>query len=537
MQLHPLIEQSSATPLNALPEATQNSPVVRITANSKQAGPGSIFVALPGTHVDGHDFVAEAIEKGALAVVVEAERQASLNLPSGATVLTCANTYQAFAQLCSAFYGHPGQALTLVGVTGTNGKTTTTHLVEHLLKSADIPTGLIGTLGARGVGQAPKAEGPRGGGSTQKPKTENERSYQSTGHTTPMADHLQATLAKLRDEQMSHVVMEVSSHALAQHRSEGCNFKVAVHTNLTQDHLDYHITMDNYFEAKALLFRGLKPGSHAVINLDDEYGERFVQAVPEGVQLWTYSLKRPEATLLASDLAYSLEGSSFQLKTPQGEVAIQLKLAGEFSVYNTLAAIASGLALGLPLQQVAQTISSAEGVRGRFEVVAREPFVLVDYAHTPDGLENVLEAAKRITPESQRLLVVFGCGGDRDASKRPQMGRLAEQLADALVVTSDNPRTEDPQQILADVLAGIEQFDPQRMKVIADRREAIQQALDWAEAKDVVLVAGKGHEDYQILADRVIHFDDREEVQTYLAERPKTQAKTQANPQAKAVGC
>ena len=478
--------------------------VARITSDSRQVTQGAIFVALVGTNTDGHDYLNQAVQQGALAVVVQADKADSLTIEPADTcvVLSANNTYETFAALSALFYKQPGQELTLAAVTGTNGKTTTTHLIERLLKRSGQATGLIGTLGSRA--------GASG--------------YQSTGHTTPMADQLQATLAEMRDSQLTHVVMEVSSHALEQHRVGGCNFKVAVHTNLTQDHLDYHLTMERYFEAKALLFQGLKPGATAVINLDDDWGQRFADVVPEGVTTLTYGIQKDNVAIRATDLQYGLEGSGFTVHTPQGSQAVQLQLAGEFSVYNALAALAAGLALGLSLSDCIASLEAAEGVRGRFEVVAREPFSIVDYAHTPDGLENVLKAAKAITPDGQKLIVVFGCGGDRDASKRPQMGRLAEQLADGLVVTSDNPRTEDPQQILTDVLAGIEQFDPQRMKVVPDRREAIQQALEWAEAKDVVVVAGKGHEDYQILADRVIHFDDREEVQNHLASRQKATA-------------
>jgi UDP-N-acetylmuramoyl-L-alanyl-D-glutamate--2,6-diaminopimelate ligase len=356
-------------------------------------------------------------------------------------------------------------------------------------------------------------------------KAPGQEAYDNTHHTTPMAVELQALLNRLYQEGFESLVMEVSSHALDQYRVYGCDFDVAVLTNLTQDHLDFHKTMGNYFKAKAKLFTGLQPRSDkpkaAVINLDDEYAQKFIEICPTNVQVLTYSLKNPEAKVRAENVHYTIHGASFKCVTPAGEMDIQLKIAGQFGVYNALAAIATAVALKVPLQIIKTALESVTGIRGRFEVVAQEPAVIVDYAHTPDGLENILNAARIVTPQGGRLIAVFGCGGDRDASKRPKMGAIAERLADVVVVTSDNPRTEDPQQIITDILAGIERFQPERMVVDPDRKAAIHRAIDLARPNDIIVVAGKGHEDYQILADRTIHFDDREVVQEYMEQKKR----------------
>jgi UDP-N-acetylmuramoyl-L-alanyl-D-glutamate--2,6-diaminopimelate ligase len=338
-------------------------------------------------------------------------------------------------------------------------------------------------------------------------------------HTIPNSYAKEATVSATN---ISHVVMEVSSHALDQSRVYGCDFQLAVMTNLTQDHLDYHKSMDAYCSAKERLFTSLKnaPDRAAIINLDDPWANRFLAATPPSVTRWTYGLKSAEANVRATDVQYRINGTTFHLITPLGECEVNSKLGGRFGVYNTLAAIASGLALNIPLEACVRSIETVSGVRGRFEVVSEHPFVIVDYAHTPDGLQNVLEASRAVMPKDStgRLIAVFGCGGDRDATKRPKMGRIAEQLADIQVITSDNPRTEDPQQILTDILSGIEHLNPKRTHVQPDRRAAIHLAIDLAtQPNDVVVIAGKGHEDYQILPTGTIHFDDREEVQNYLA--------------------
>jgi UDP-N-acetylmuramoyl-L-alanyl-D-glutamate--2,6-diaminopimelate ligase len=495
--------------LNALPQLSfqdvnQAKPhwpgltVTQVTSDSRQVGPGSVFVALVGEHVDGHQYVAKAIQAGATAVVVSSPEGLDAINPRQTAVLLVDDTALALALLAAAHHGYPGKTMRLIGVTGTNGKTTVTHLIDTMLQQAGRSVGLIGTLGVK-----TSADNP---------------AYADSGHTTPMAPQLQAMLAHMQAQGVQDVVMEVSSHALAQHRVAGCDYQVAVMTNLTQDHLDFHKTMQRYAQAKALLFSGLNPQQGpkaAVINLDDTWADTFLSACAPGVAVWTYAIKATQPRVHATNLQFSVRGAAFDLVIDnQPALPVQLKLAGEFSVYNALAAITAGLALGLTPAACIQAVQAVAGVPGRFEVVAEAPFVIVDYAHTPDGLQNVLQAARQVTPPHAKLYVVFGCGGDRDATKRPKMGHIAEQLADRLVVTSDNPRSEDPQQIITDVLAGIQQFDSGRMQVQPDREQAIADALAWVESPDdVIVVAGKGHENYQILGDRTIHFDDKEVVQ------------------------
>ena len=318
-------------------------------------------------------------------------------------------------------------------------------------------------------------------------------------------------------EKIDNVVMEVSSHALDQNRVGGCRFNGAVFTNLTQDHLDYHITMDNYFKAKALLFNRLTEGDFAVINADDEYGDRFISEVPEGVNVFTYGVKQ-QSDVMARDIHFSLNGAEFTLVTGDHvnnggklEHKVNLHMNGMFSVYNVLAAVTAALAMGIDIEVALKALQNVKGVAGRFEVVVKKPLVIVDYAHTPDGLENVLKSAREITPTDGKLICLFGCGGDRDATKRPKMGAIAEKLADKIVITSDNPRSEDPQVIITDIIAGLKSVNTENVVVEPDRGTAIALLKTIANNNDVVLIAGKGHENYQILKDKTIHFDDREE--------------------------
>jgi UDP-N-acetylmuramoyl-L-alanyl-D-glutamate--2,6-diaminopimelate ligase len=499
-----LSDATLATP--ALAQKMSQQQADQVTSDSRQVKPGSVFVAMSGSRSDGHQFLSAAAAQGAALLIVEAGHPESAKLPESVAIVTVKNTHKALAELSSALYGFPGRRMRLVGVTGTNGKTTVTHLIEQMLADHNHKVGLIGTLGFKKGRTSTKAQ-----------------QYDSTGHTTPMATELQEILHEMQTEGDEFVVMEVSSHALEQYRTHGCDFEVAVLTNVTQDHLDYHKTMEHYWQAKAMLFRDLDVSGGkkraAVINLDSDYASEFVKACPKEATLYTYAIKSQEANVRIENPHYSIAGSSFTVITPVGRAQVKLKLGGQFSVYNALAAIATGLALGLSLEDVVASIERVTGIRGRFEVVSEKPYVLVDYAHTPDGLENILNAARAVTPEKGRLIAVFGCGGDRDATKRPKMGRIAEQLADLLVITSDNPRSEDPQQIITDVISGIQRFDSGRMAVEADRKQAIHQAIDMAQPQDIIVVAGKGHEDYQILGDRTIHFDDREVVQDYVRQK------------------
>jgi UDP-N-acetylmuramoyl-L-alanyl-D-glutamate--2,6-diaminopimelate ligase len=465
--------------------------ITGLTTNSWACKPGDLFIGMPGTRVDGGDFWASAIESGAVAALISAAVKPPDD-PS-ACVILMTDMNRVCAEVATAFYDYPSQKMQMVGVTGTNGKTTTTHLIEYLLNQSQKATALLGTLYARWPGHE-----------------------QTAAHTTPFAVDLQHQLAEAHKAGAEFGVMEVSSHALAQQRVLGCKFAVAVFSNLTQDHLDYHKDLEDYFEAKALLFSPTYLQGRAIANLDDAYGRRLAERVK---QVWTYSTENSEADLWTSDLTYTPSGVQGQLHTPSGTVAFQSPLVGQFNVANVLAAVGAGLSLGLDLGVMAQSLSQFSGVPGRMEQVSIGPHqdisVIVDYAHTPDSLENMLKAARPFV--QGQMICVFGCGGDRDRTKRPLMGAIAARLADKVVVTSDNPRTEDPQQILKDVLEGID--DSVRPTIEADRRTAILTAVLNAQPGDFVLIAGKGHEDYQILGTEKVHFDDREEAQAALQQR------------------
>ena len=485
--------------LDVLPEKTVTGPdrvpVAGITYDSRRVQPGFLFVAIRGLRYDGHSFIPEAVARGAACVV--GERAAAVE---GVTYVQVPSSRVALGLLAAAFYGHPSRDLVLVGVTGTNGKTTTTHLIRTVLEQAGHPTGLIGTVHNIIGGRALPVE-----------------------RTTPEASDLQKLLAAMRDAGMTHAVMEVSSHALTLHRVAGCAFDVGVFTNLTQDHLDFHASMEDYAEAKARLFARLgrseipvsKPGPKAaVINADDPWGERMARRSTAPVV--TYGIREP-ADVRARDVAVGPDGVRFVLVTRDGEVPVALQLTGRFNVYNALAAAGTGLALGLDPATVARGLAALPAVPGRLERIDRgQPFaVLVDYAHTPDGLENVLSTVREFA--RGRVICVFGCGGDRDRGKRPQMGAISARLADYTVLTSDNPRSEDPERILDDIEAGVRHVPGAAYERVTERAAAIRRALELARPGDAVVIAGKGHEDYQIFADRTIHFDDREVAAEALA--------------------
>lgn len=465
-----------------------------ISYNSMTVQKGDIFVCLVGEHSDGHSFAVDAVNKGASAIVAQKNIDVS-EVP----VLIVKDTQLALAQISCVFYDFPSEKLRLIGITGTNGKTTVTHLVEKIFENAGIKCGLIGTLGQR---------------------FSSDEGYKEAKHTTPQAPELQLTFSRMLENNVKNVVMEVSSHALEQHRVGCTKFAAAVLTNLTQDHLDYHITMDNYFKAKSKLFTSLtsqtRENNYAVVNADDPSAEKFISSVPAGIKIITYSINN-EADIMAKNIEFTVNGAIFDCKTPLGEVKINLQMTGLFSIYNALAALAVGIGENIPLDICIKALESTKSVAGRFEVVEREPLIIVDYAHTPDGLSNVLEAARKIVPANGKLICVFGCGGDRDATKRPKMGKIAEDLADIVIITSDNPRSEDPQQIITDILTGIKSLNAQKISVEIDRRSAIEQAIRNSNVNDVIVIAGKGHEDYQILKDKTIHFDDREEARLAFA--------------------
>ncbi len=468
-----------------------------LTTNSHACQPGDLFIGMPGTRVDGGEFWESAIASGAVAALVSP--QAARKRAGGEgdfCVIPVADMIQACAQVAAAFYGYPALHLKLIGVTGTNGKTTTTHLIEFLLTQAQLPTALMGTLYARWAGFE-----------------------QTSAHTTPFAVELQHQLAAAHKAGCQMGVMEVSSHALAQGRVLGCPFEVAVFTNLTQDHLDFHRDMEDYFAAKALLFSSDYLKGRAVVNADDPYGQRLISQINS--DKWRYSVHDRTADLWTSHLHYEPDGVSGMLHTPRGEVAFRSPLVGEYNLANLLAAVGAVLHLGMDLELIAQVLPQFPGVPGRMERVqqglAQDISVIVDYAHTPDSLENLLRASRPFIPG--KMICVFGCGGDRDRTKRPKMGQIAAQLADLVVVTSDNPRTEDAERILQDILAGI----PTTVEymVICDRATAIRTAILQAQPRDGVLIAGKGHEDYQILGTEKIHFDDREQARAALMQRQK----------------
>jgi UDP-N-acetylmuramoyl-L-alanyl-D-glutamate--2,6-diaminopimelate ligase len=480
-----------------------------VVSNTRNIQAGSLFFALVGSHADAHQFIPNALEAGASVIFVQAGRY-TVTGEESAAVVQVNNTTEAFAFASAFVQGVPAKNLQCVGVTGTNGKTTVTHLIEQLLKASGKSVGLIGTLGVRH--------------SNTDAVEKNDDHFVDTGHTTPLADALQVHLAEMKADGIESVVMEVSSHALDQYRTATVDFEVGVITNLTQDHLDYHITMEKYAEAKAQLFKRMSQGKPttsktAVINVDDAWQQTFVDACPEGVKILRFGIHNPSANIRAKNVRFTIEGSSFDLETPIGNASLHIKLAGEFSVYNALAAIGAGIGLGLDLPLIIKTLEAQAGVHGRFEVIHQNPYVIVDYAHTPDGLDNVLKSAKAVLPQGSELIAVFGCGGDRDATKRPKMAGIAEKWADKVVVTSDNPRSEDPEQIIADILTGLADVSPEKIKVISDRATAIATALDWAKPDDIVVLAGKGHETYQILATGTIDFDDTQVALAHLKER------------------
>lgn len=462
-----------------------------ISYNSKTTKKGDIFICLVGEHSDGHMYAQMAIDNGAAAILAEHPVE-GITVPQ----VIVDSTRHKIADIADRFYSSPSKGINLIGITGTNGKTTVTHLIQKIFEENSEKCALIGTLGY---------------------KLSSNGEYRDAKHTTPQAPELQATLRMIKDvEKIDNVVMEVSSHALEQNRVGGCRFNGAVLTNLTQDHLDYHITMDNYFKAKAILFEGLCEGDFAVINTDDEYSKKFLSVVPEGVRKFTYGVKN-NADVMAKDIHFSLNGAEFKLVIGGSEYSVNLHMNGMFSVYNVLAALTAALAMGIDIKVALKALQNVHGVAGRFEVVNKKPLVIVDYAHTPDGLENVLKSAREITPADGKLICLFGCGGDRDATKRPKMGAIAQKLSDKIVITSDNPRSEDPQQIITDIIAGLQSVNPEIVTVEPDRGEAIALLKSIADNNDVVVIAGKGHEDYQILKDKTIHFDDREQARKVFA--------------------
>jgi len=456
-----------------------------IAYDSRTVTPGAVFVALKGQHADGTAFAKQAIGRGAAAIVSEQPAPPEVRVPWAIVE----DARRALAVLAAAFYREPSGEMRVVGITGTNGKTTTAYLVAALFEAAGVQCGLLGTVGYR--------IGPGEGGTRE------------AARTTPEAPDLQALLREMVDRGCGACAMEVSSHALSLHRVDTMQFAAGVFTNLTRDHLDFHADMDDYFRAKRKLFEMLPRDAPSVINVDDPRGASLVDA---GGKPLTYAINRP-ADVTPGQLSYSLQGLDFEVRTPAGAVRVRSKLVGRPNVYNILAAVATAVALALPIDAIERGLQSLDRVPGRFQVVSSagdRVTVVVDYAHTDDALRNLLETARPLA--TGRLITVFGCGGDRDRTKRPLMGAVASRLSDLIVITSDNPRSEDPGRIIEEVRRGITadtvREGTPRPLAIADRRDAIVKAIELARPGDVVLIAGKGHEKYQAIGNRVLPFDD-----------------------------
>lgn len=469
--------------------------VLDITADSRAVKPGFAFWCLVGANVNGHRFVQQAVENGAVAIIASEP----VEVPEGVVVIQVPNTREAMCQAVPAFFDYPGNRMRMIGVTGTNGKTTTTHMIRHILRAQGHKVGIIGTVHMM-----------------------IEDKVFPVHNTTPDVIDLQHALYQMVEAGITHCVMEVSSHALALGRVTGVEYDTAVFTNLTQDHLDFHKTFENYLAAKAKLFQQVsasnqvKEGKGAVINIDDVYGHRIVEVTD--APTITYSIDG-DGTLQASHVEMSTKTSHYTVTYGDESYDLVMNTTGLFNVYNTLAAMGACLLEGVSMEAIDKALTSFHAVPGRFELIEEgQPFaVVVDYAHTPDGLENILKTAQAI--KENRIIVVFGCGGDRDATKRPIMGRIAVTYGDVVYITSDNPRTEDPVAIVEQVTAGVkEKAAGKEYHVVVDRGEAIHQAIHQAQPGDMVIIAGKGHEDYQILKDRTIHFDDREVAREALKE-------------------
>jgi len=462
-------------------DAALELPCTGVAYDSRKVTHGSVFVALPGQKADGAQFAPRAIASGAVAIVSERPAPAD----AGGPWIVVGNARLALAYLAAEFFGHPSRRMQVVGITGTNGKTTTSYVAQAIFEAAGTRCGLMGTVTYR-IG---------------------DREIAAT-RTTPEAPEVHGLMRQMLDAGCGACVMEVSSHALAMHRVDGIRFAAGVFTNLTRDHLDFHQDMESYFAAKRRLFEILPADAPAVVNLDDPRGQSLTGVAGRPV---TYAIHR-DADVTPGPLTFGLEGLTFDVRMPEGIAHVQSTLVGKPNVYNILAAAGTTAALGVPLHAIEQGLQTLSGVPGRFEVAsspADDITVVVDYAHTDDALRNLLETARPLA--SRRLITVFGAGGDRDKTKRPLMGMVAARLSDLVVITSDNPRSEDPARIIDEVMRGAEPEARQRnaeLVTVVDRRDAIAQAIDLATADDVVLIAGKGHEKYQEIGGRMTPFDD-----------------------------
>lgn len=469
--------------------------VTGFSMDSRKVEPGNMFVALTEPELaDRRQFVGAACEAGATSVLIEEPLPYEARLP-GLTQVVVPNVQVASALMAARFYGEPAKRLSMVGITGTKGKTTTTYLTVAMLERAGLSTGLIGTVHIR-----------YGGTSEKSP------------NSTPHGIELQKILARMVDAGVSAVAMEVSSHALRLHRVAGIPYRVGIFTNLGGDHMNFHSSVEDYAQAKSMLMSSVTVNGMTVVNIDDPRGE-YMRA-SSLCECYTYGLSE-KAVIRATDVKTSLAGSSFVLHCPSGTRAVKTHLPGRFNVYNALAAAGAALAMDVPLDAIVEVLAEARGVPGRMEPVDTEGLgfrVIVDYAHTAESMENVLQTLRNLNP--QKLITVFGCGGDRDRTRRPKMGRVAVAYSDRVYITSDNPRTESPRAIIDDILAGLveDRVDPSAYTVVEDRAEAIRQAIREARVGDIVAILGKGHEDYQIIGHERIHFDDSEVAQLAVEE-------------------
>jgi len=476
----------------AIPPAAQELEIRQVACDSRKVKPRALFFALHGAQADGNAFVRDAVSRGAAAIASEDTVPAFI--PSSVAWIRVREARKALAVTAANFFGHPAEALQLVAVTGTNGKTTTSSLVDAIVKASGAKTGLFGTIAYH----TPLGEYP-------------------APNTTPESVDLQGFLAEIRDADGRFAVLEASSHSLAMDRLWGCHFAAAVFTNLTREHMDYHKTFEDYFAAKRKLFEGTGAGvpEVAVINADDEYVKRLNGLAKKTV---TYGLES-DADITTKKFQLTFSGLAFTAQTPHGKVQVSSALVGRINVYNILAAIGAAQALGFSTEIIEAGIRSLESVSGRFQRIdhGQPYFVVVDYAHTDDALENLIRTARELNPKG-RIITLFGCGGGKDRTKRPVMGEVTGRLSDLTILSSDNPRTEDPLKIISDIIVGLQKTSGKYL-IEPDREKAIGVAMDEARAGDIVLLAGKGHENYQILADRTMEFDDREVARRALRER------------------
>ena len=475
-----------------LPAGTSGLEIRQVVCDSRKVRPGSLFFALHGAKADGNAFIQDAIKRGAAAIA--SEEQAPSALPAGVVWIRVREARKALAVTAANFFGHPANTLQLVAVTGTNGKTTTTSVINAIVKASGAQTGLFGTIAYH----TPLGDYP-------------------APNTTPESVDLQGFLAETRDAGGKYAVLEASSHSLAMDRLWGCHFQAAVFTNLTREHMDYHKTFEDYFSAKKRLFEGTGAGAPevAVLNTDDEFGKRLAGLAKKTI---TYGLEK-DADITARKFQLTFDGLTFTAHTLNGKVHVVSPLVGKINVYNLLAAIGAGQALGLSNEAIESGIQNLESVSGRFQRIdLGQPFlVIVDYAHTDDALENLIRTARELNPKA-RIITLFGCGGEKDRTKRPVMGEVTGRLSDLTILSSDNPRSEDPLKIISDIIVGLQKTAGKYL-IEPDREKAIGTAMDEARSGDIVLLAGKGHENYQILVDRTLEFDDREMARRALRER------------------